>query len=156
MTVCPHCFTDSATIAWQASRIDELEESLKQAKEPVEEPDDYQTPVGVTLSPNEGRIFAQLLRREIVTRHRLIAITQRRTDAEPKLKDVDVWINRLRSKLRPLGIEIVTVYGIGYMLPRSFKASIELEIINGCERHPKNKRDRLGAATESARDSAAA
>ena len=35
MTVCPHCYTDSATLKWQAERIEELEQEVRAAKQVV-------------------------------------------------------------------------------------------------------------------------
>lgn len=45
----------------------------------------------------------------------LAALYQLRSD-EPEIKIIDVWICKLRKKLKPLGVNIETVWGRGYRL----------------------------------------
>ncbi|MER9912667.1 winged helix-turn-helix domain-containing protein [Mesorhizobium sp. M0050] len=45
----------------------------------------------------------------------LTRLYQLKTD-EPELKIIDVFVCKLRKKLKPLGVEIQTVWGQGYRL----------------------------------------
>ena len=46
------------------------------------------------------------------------------TGDEPEIRIVDVFICKLRKKLKPFGIEVETVWGQGYHLPPESKAAI--------------------------------
>lgn len=54
----------------------------------------------------------------VMSKERLLAKTNRDITGhdERDLKLVDVWICKLRKKLKPLGVEIVTAWGQGYRL----------------------------------------
>ena len=70
----------------------------------------------------EAAIFTTLLKRNEVTRQQLHAVIEQTRSGEatkdatdPKM--VDVIICHLRKKLKPPGIEIETIWGIGYLVP---------------------------------------
>ncbi|HWY14413.1 MAG TPA: winged helix-turn-helix domain-containing protein [Rhizomicrobium sp.] len=44
---------------------------------------------------------------------------------QPDAKLVDIWVCKLRRKLRPIGVEIVTAWGRGYGLSRVSAPSTE-------------------------------
>ena len=69
----------------------------------------------------EAAILAVLLKRTEVTKKQLHLVieqsrpSENRDATDPKM--VDVMIHHVRKKLRPLGLEIKTVWGLGYLLP---------------------------------------
>lgn len=120
MTTCPHCYTDSATVRWQAERIEVLEEEVRQLKEtpPAEMPMDG-------LSQSEANMLTLLLTREIVQKYALFnAINHNRGASGDNFDMVNVMVCRLRKKIRPLGLHIFCRYNIGYYIPREQKAAL--------------------------------
>lgn len=77
----------------------------------------------VRLTANEFGVLQLLHQRmpRVLTKQALLSsLYQLRPDDPPEIKIVDVWICKLRKKLKPLGINIDTVWGQGYrMLPAS-------------------------------------
>ena len=124
MTVCKHCFIDSATLAAQSERINVLEqekaellELLVGAKEVL--------PAIAGLSPSEGRILAALMTHERMSREALFHISGSRANDGTKI--VDVWICKLRKKIRPLGLDTKNIWGEGYYIPREQKDALKAE-----------------------------
>lgn len=78
----------------------------------------------VHLAPARRRLLGLLLRGGVKTKSAIYDVLYPFPDADggPSLKIVDVQISYLRRDLRPLGIEIVTNWSIGYELT---PASIE-------------------------------
>lgn len=81
-------------------------------------PSGVRLPVEWMLSPKEARLFAHLTTREMVTKQNLMDAIyfDLHTDDEPTIKIIDVFICKVRKKLKPFGIEIETVWGQGYSL----------------------------------------
>lgn len=77
-----------------------------------------------TLTPQEVSVFAQLwdARGALVTKERLLSRLYLVEADEADIKIVDVHVCRLRRKLKPLGVEIGTVWGQGYRLVRKREA----------------------------------
>lgn len=84
-----------------------------------------------SLTQHEFRMFVILLNKagkpvakeaiiELLYSQRILA-----DDEIPELKIIDVYICRLRKKLRPLGIDIGTAWGRGYFLIEP------TEVVNG-------------------------
>lgn len=74
-------------------------------------------PIEWQLTASERLVFSTLVSRERVTKDQIMAALYRdlhRDEAEPKI--VDVFICKLRRKLKPFGIKIETVWGVGYYL----------------------------------------
>jgi two-component system cell cycle response regulator CtrA len=78
--------------------------------------DDVPMIPGVTAK--ERQVFATLWKREgVVSRHQIMsALYGAIIDDAPDPKIADVFICKLRKKLGPLGITIVTVWGHGWRL----------------------------------------
>nr|WP_278422938.1 helix-turn-helix domain-containing protein [Brucella anthropi]DAM62818.1 MAG TPA: Transcriptional regulatory protein, C terminal [Caudoviricetes sp.] len=95
-------------IAAQEERIRQLEELLVPSK--------IRIPLEWSLSPAEATVFACLAARRFATKemiyHALYAL--RSDDVEPKI--VDVFICKLRKKVKPFGVIVETVWGSGYTL----------------------------------------
>lgn len=75
-------------------------------------------PMEWRLTASEARVMGVLLKRELATKDAIMAALYR-ADArdEAEMKIVDVFICRIRKKLKPFGVEIITVWGQGYSFP---------------------------------------
>lgn len=69
-----------------------------------------------TLTGQEFGVFEQLhaARGAIVSKQRLLANLYLTEADEAEIKIIDVFVCKLRKKLKPLGVEIATVWGRGY------------------------------------------
>ena len=74
-------------------------------------------PVEWRLTSSEARVVGVLLKREVATKDAIMAALYR-ADArdEAEVKIVDVFICKIRKKLKPLGIQITTRWGQGYCI----------------------------------------
>lgn len=76
-------------------------------------------PIEWRLTMQETRVFGVLVNRELATKEAIMAglYFDRGADevAEPKI--VDVFVCKMRRKLRPFGVEVQTIWGQGYALP---------------------------------------
>ncbi|WCA57549.1 winged helix-turn-helix domain-containing protein [Agrobacterium tumefaciens] len=85
------------------------------------------------LTAQEMEIFSELYRRPGVlkSKEQLLSCIASHVDDEPEIKIVDVYVCKLRKKLKPLSISIDTVWGAGYrMMPRARDAA-EIPAHNG-------------------------
>jgi two-component system, cell cycle response regulator CtrA len=97
-------------------QLDQLRERVRQLEEALCPPS-VVIPVEWRLTGSEARVFAHLTTKDLVTKDSLMAaMYSDRADEEPEKKIVDVFICKLRKKLKPFGIEIDTVWGQGYSL----------------------------------------
>lgn len=90
-------------------------------------------PVEFRLTPSEARILGCLMNRRLVTKDAIMAALYRdggKDEAEPKI--CDVFIHKVRRKLKPFGIDIVTVWGTGWSLTDEGRARLNSMI-------PKNE-----------------
>jgi two-component system, cell cycle response regulator CtrA len=76
------------------------------------------------LTPKEAQLFGLLLARDTITKEQALAnIYGLRPDGdEPEIKIIDVFICKIRRKLRRFGVEITTHWGAGYSLDAENKA----------------------------------
>ena len=87
------------------------------------------TPLEWRLTPAEMRVFGVIMAREMATKDAVMAALYRdegRDEAEIKI--VDVFVCKIRRKLKPFGIGIETVWGRGYRMGRDAKALAEAQI----------------------------
>jgi DNA-binding response OmpR family regulator len=75
---------------------------------------------GLTLA--ESRAFVALLKHECLTKPELHAAIARDGAPATDAKVVGVTIHWLRKKLSHRGIEIISIYGVGYKLARGARA----------------------------------
>lgn len=75
-------------------------------------------PPGLGLTPHEARIFLSLLKRDVCSKEQLLnAAYDLLHDGDlPGIKIIDVFICKIRKKLKPHGISISTIWGQGYYL----------------------------------------
>jgi two-component system cell cycle response regulator CtrA len=87
---------------------------------------DSPAPVELRLTPHEALLFNVLTKREMVTKSTALSALYSdfgKDEAEPKI--VDVFICKLRKKVRPFGIEVETVWGQGYRMSAESKAIVQ-------------------------------
>lgn len=83
-----------------------------------------------TLTGHEAMLLTRLAEvfPRMVSKEALLEwLYQLSADDEPDLKIIDVWICKLRKKLKPLGIRIDTTWGRGYALAADAKPTIVRE-----------------------------
>lgn len=109
-------------------RIDRLEIENDELRERVAELEeilfatDWHCPIEFRLTGSEAAILAAMLRRERCSKEFLHMATARPgEEKDTELKIIDVWICKMRKKLEPFGIEIVTLWGQGYCLTPASK-----------------------------------
>ncbi|MCX5570602.1 helix-turn-helix domain-containing protein [Kaistia sp. K-TC2] len=75
-------------------------------------------PPGLGLTPHEARVFLALLKRDVCSKEQLMnAAYDLLHDGElPAIKIIDVFICKIRRKLKPHDISIGTLWGRGYYL----------------------------------------
>lgn len=108
----------------QRKRIDILQERIRQLED-VLSPADVPVQVEWGLTKSEARVFSHLTTRDQATKQSIMmAMYSDRIDVEPEIKIVDVFVCKMRKKLKPFGIEIITLWGAGYALKdrEKFKA----------------------------------
>lgn len=106
-----------AELEWrQAEEIQTLRERVRQLEEALA-PSTITVPLEWRLTGSEARVFAHLTTRPVATKQSIMmALYSDRTDEDPEMKIVDVYICKMRRKLKPFGVVIGTVWGQGYAL----------------------------------------
>ncbi len=102
---------------------DELRERCRMLEEMVGMRID--APVLLGLTGQEAALFGMLLKRDIVTKEAaMTGLYGTRTGGggDVQIKIVDVFICKLRKKLRRFDIEVETVWGRGYAMPATSRA----------------------------------
>ena len=97
-------------------RVTQLEETLGVRLE---------VPLVLQLTSQEAKIFGVLFKREMVTREVTMDVLYgNRPDAdEPEIKIVDVFVSKMRKKLKAFEIGVETVRGRGYRMNAQSKAN---------------------------------
>lgn len=109
-------------IAALEDRVDLLEEQVAQLERALS--GDLPCPIEWRLTASETRVFGVLVHREVASRDAIMAALYRdRNREEPDPKIVDVFICKLRRKIKPHGVVIKTRHGMGFSLEnrQSFK-----------------------------------
>lgn len=102
-------------VAILRDRVATLEERVRQLEDALTPP--WAVPVEWRLTSAEARVFAHLMTREMATKESIMAaLYSDRADDQIEPKIVDVFVCKIRKKLRPFGIQIDTVWGKGYAL----------------------------------------
>lgn len=116
MTHCPLCAAKDDLIQSLEDRVASLEAAMMGEATP---------PMEYGLTAHEGRLLGMLITREQCTKEQLLAgIYSARADDPPEIKIVDVYVCKIRKKLKPFGIEIETLWGVGYRIAPASKARI--------------------------------
>lgn len=98
------------------ARISTLEERIRQLED-ILVPITIAIPVEWRLTPAEARVFAHLTTREMGTKTSIMAaLYSDKPDDYVDPKIVDVFVCKMRKKLRAFKVDIATVWGQGYAL----------------------------------------
>jgi hypothetical protein len=102
-------------------RVEELEELLGADPEDGERFAVFRIPAGTG-----PRLLGLLLRRKVVSREaaQVVLYGGRPENQQPSIESLDIHIFRIRKQLRLHKIEVVTVWGIGWLLEPEAKAQI--------------------------------
>lgn len=92
-----------------------LREQVRQLKRQLVE-GGKNAPLSWGLTDHERRLYAHMTSRELVTRESCMAVLYGHLLASPDEKIVDVWLCKLRRKLAPHGLRIVTHWGVGWSI----------------------------------------
>jgi two-component system, cell cycle response regulator CtrA len=85
----------------------------------------WRAPPEFRLTGKEARLLGCLLARDQATKDQLMtALYDPGIDDEPEIKIIDVFVCKLRTKLRPFGIPVRTIWGVGYALDAESKDAI--------------------------------
>lgn len=106
-----------AEIARLRDNIEVLEDALGIGTKVVE-----RFPLEWGLTGKEARVFGVLLKRDMASKLAILAACYTVIDKEPEIKIIDVFVCKIRAKLRPFGISIATQWGQGYFLTSEMKA----------------------------------
>jgi two-component system, cell cycle response regulator CtrA len=98
------------------TRVRDLEQALRT---PFIAPSEWK------LTPTEERVFEVLMARQVATRRAImVAVYTNVLRDEPNEKILDVWISKIRSKLRPFAIRIETHHGVGWSISPETRAHV--------------------------------
>lgn len=102
---------------------EELREKVRQLEEIIGF--HAQAPVVFGLNRREEMVLGILTKRDRVTKGQIMIALYSDQVGGPDIRIIDVYICRLRKKLKGFGIEINTIWGIGYSLTPASKAIIK-------------------------------
>lgn len=74
------------------------------------------TPADWKLTKVEQQIFQMMLKTEVVTKQAIVAVLYGANPSSSVLKNLDVFIARIRAKTRDEGVNIETIVSVGYRL----------------------------------------
>jgi DNA-binding response OmpR family regulator len=94
--------------------IDVLKDALSGAPAPL--------PVEWGLTPSQAGIMRLLIKRGTATYAACMAALYSDRVAQPDVKIISVFILRMRKKLKPFGVEIRTLWGVGYALDEATRS----------------------------------
>lgn len=115
------------------ARIEALQAMIERQREEIRRLEEalgfgHLMPPEWCLTVKESRLLGALLERDIMTKDGLMSALYRDLGKdEPELKIIDVFVCKIRRKLREAGVEgirIETVWGQGYRLPPADKEKL--------------------------------
>lgn len=80
-------------------------------------------PIQFGLTGKEAALLGALMQGTVVSKESCINFIYQGRD-EPELKIIDVFVCKVRKKLKPFGISVETAWGRGYMLSPEAKARV--------------------------------
>ncbi len=84
-------------------------------------------PLEWNLTRSEVTMFQTMITLELATKDALLtALYSDRADDEPDPKIIDSYLCKMRKKLRPFGVEILTVWSRGYRLDPTVRAQFKV------------------------------
>lgn len=114
-----------ARIEAQQAEIDRLQGRVDQLEAVMGM--NFLAPLEWRLTAAETRVFGVLMARELATRDAIMAGLYRDAGRdEPEVKIVDVYICKIRAKLKPFDVPIDTIWATGYRIPAEAKDRVRL------------------------------
>jgi len=119
------------------ARIEALEAENERLRNRVEQLEaaeglSFIAPPEWALTGREMRLFGVLMARDLATKNAIMtALYGDRIDEPPEIKIVDVFICKLRAKLKRFEVAIETVWGLGYRLSAESKAAVRARLAEG-------------------------
>lgn len=105
-----------ALIARQQQEIDTLRARIRELEDAMMPP--LALPIEWGLTGSEAQVFSFLTTRELASKEQIMSalygLRAGAEEVEPKI--VDVFVCKIRKKLKPFGVNIETVWGRGYAL----------------------------------------
>lgn len=77
---------------------------------------DISTPADWKLTKVEQQIFLMLVKADVVTKQTIATVLYGANPSASALKNIDVFIARIRAKTRDDGVNIETIVSVGYRL----------------------------------------
>lgn len=97
--------------------IQELNETIRQLKASLSPADlAHKFAVQFGLTTKESRLLAALVEHGLKTKQQLMDALYLGAEDEPDIKIVDVFVCKVRKKMRPHGFKITTIWGHGYSM----------------------------------------
>ncbi|MBN8960551.1 MAG: winged helix-turn-helix transcriptional regulator [Rhizobiales bacterium] len=103
-------------------QIDELQHRVRVLEEITGAALDAPLELGLTRS--EATILGLLAKNEVVRKASVLEMLYMHKQDEAEIKIVDVFVCKIRRKLKPFGVVIDTVWGQGYSMPGASKAIV--------------------------------
>lgn len=87
----------------------------------------FDAPLQFGMTAKESKIFGVLLKRDLATKqHIMDVLYSTMPDKEPDMKIVDVFVCKMRAKIKPFGVEVSTSWGRGWYMTAENKAKARL------------------------------
>lgn len=80
------------------------------------------------LTPHEAKLMAALLKRNEASKELLLELIYGPTEDLPEIKIIDVFVCKLRKKLKLFGVEVHTLWGRGYFMDTDTRRRLLAEI----------------------------
>jgi DNA-binding response OmpR family regulator len=85
----------------------------------------FEAPIEFGLTRTENAILGLLSRVELATKETILSqLYSERPNQEPHIKIIDVFVCKMRRKLKPFDIVVENVWGRGYMLSKASKIKL--------------------------------
>ncbi len=116
--------SDQDYIAVIEAENEELRERIKQLEQQIGMV--VNVPLMMDVTASEAKVLGVLMERELATKEviMLALYSTRGGDDEAEIKIVDVFICKVRKKIKKWGIEIKTSWGRGYYMEAESKAKM--------------------------------
>lgn len=100
-------------------KLSESEEKVQQLKKLLLPPD-WEPPLELRLTKQESIVLGCLFKGDggSVSKDHILCVLYNLSDDPPDDKIVDVWVCKMRAKVKPYGITVTTVWGRGYALDK--------------------------------------
>lgn len=120
----------------QISRLEDQIYALRERVADLERTlgEEFLPPRALRLTGYERRLLGLLMARDLVRKPAAYTLLYGAGPCETDPKVLDVYIHRIRGKLRPHGVSIETLFALGWSIPANDKARLQAMI--DAERRP--------------------